>query len=146
MTLEQIMLVLQLSIGPVIVISGVGLLLLSMTNRYARVIDRCRSLSQIIHNENYSGHKSKYQLDIFVKRASILRLSIIFASFSLLFAAFLIICLFIISLFELTALFLIVIVFSACLVSLILSLIIFIVDINISLRALKIEVTVDEKD
>jgi len=34
MTLDQIIPVLQLSIGPVIVISGAGLVLLLMTNRY----------------------------------------------------------------------------------------------------------------
>ena len=36
---------LQVAIGPVIFISGVGLLLLTMTNRFARVIDRTRSLA-----------------------------------------------------------------------------------------------------
>ena len=34
------------SIAPVIVISGVGLLLLSITNRYGRAIDRARLLAQ----------------------------------------------------------------------------------------------------
>ena len=38
--------VLQVAIGPVILISGVGLLLLSMTNRFGRVIDRARSLAR----------------------------------------------------------------------------------------------------
>jgi hypothetical protein len=36
--------VLQTAIGPVILISGVGLLLFSMTNRSGRVIDRARLL------------------------------------------------------------------------------------------------------
>ena len=36
--------VLQVAIGPVILISGVGLLLLTMTNRYGRTIDRARHL------------------------------------------------------------------------------------------------------
>jgi len=35
-TLTQLIPVLQVAIGPVILISGVGLLLLSMTNRYGR--------------------------------------------------------------------------------------------------------------
>lgn len=38
--------VLQVSIGPVILISGVGLLILSMTNRLGRVIDRGRILDR----------------------------------------------------------------------------------------------------
>jgi Protein of unknown function (DUF2721) len=36
--------VLQVAIGPVILISGVGLLLLTLTNRYGRTIDRSRLL------------------------------------------------------------------------------------------------------
>jgi hypothetical protein len=34
--------ILTASIAPVIVISGIGLLLLSITNRYGRAIDRAR--------------------------------------------------------------------------------------------------------
>src|ERR1017187_2945916 len=38
--------ILTASIAPVIVISGVGLLLLSITNRYGRAIDRARLLAR----------------------------------------------------------------------------------------------------
>jgi hypothetical protein len=40
---------LQIAIAPVILISGVGLLLLSMTNRLGRTIDRARQL--VMQNE-----------------------------------------------------------------------------------------------
>ena len=43
-SLEQIIPVLRDAIGPVILISGVGLLLLTMTNRLGRAIDRARQL------------------------------------------------------------------------------------------------------
>ena len=43
--LQEIIPVLQVAIGPVILISGVGLLLLTMTNRLGRAIDRSRSLA-----------------------------------------------------------------------------------------------------
>ena len=36
--------VLQVAIGPVILISGIGLLLLTLTNRYGWTIDRSRQL------------------------------------------------------------------------------------------------------
>lgn len=36
---------LQLAVGPTILISGVGMMLLSMTNRFGRVIDRSRQLT-----------------------------------------------------------------------------------------------------
>ena len=46
-SVAQLIRILTASIAPVIVISGVGLLLLSMTNRHVRVIDRRNSsLSQ----------------------------------------------------------------------------------------------------
>ena len=44
--LSDIIPVLQVAIGPVILISGVGLLLLTMTNRLGRCIDRARQLAQ----------------------------------------------------------------------------------------------------
>ena len=42
--LKELIPVLQVAIGPVILISGVGLLLLTLTNRYGRTIDRARQL------------------------------------------------------------------------------------------------------
>jgi len=44
-SVEELIPVLQTAIGPVILISGIGLLLLTMTNRLGRVIDRARGLS-----------------------------------------------------------------------------------------------------
>jgi hypothetical protein len=41
---NQLIQFLQLSLAPVTLISGVGLLLLSMTNRFARTTDRARGL------------------------------------------------------------------------------------------------------
>ena len=43
-SLEQIIPELRDAVGPVILISGVGLLLLTMTNRLGRASDRARSL------------------------------------------------------------------------------------------------------
>ena len=44
MTLAELVPVLQVAIGPVILVSGVGLLLLTMTNRLGRILDRTRLL------------------------------------------------------------------------------------------------------
>ena len=43
-SLAPIIPVLQVAVGPVILISGVGLLILSMSNRFGRIIDRTRVL------------------------------------------------------------------------------------------------------
>ena len=42
--LSELVPVLQTAVGPVILISGVGLLLLSLTNRFGRAVDRTRQL------------------------------------------------------------------------------------------------------
>jgi len=141
MLLEQIVPALQLSIGPVIVISGAGLVLLSMTNRYARVIDRARSLAEALRQ--ISGGKNQRiqsQIQIISRRARNLRLAIVFVSTSLLLAAVLVIALFLIALFDLHAVGLIMGLFILCMGALSIGLIIFILDVNDSMSALKIEI------
>ncbi|MBU0482752.1 MAG: DUF2721 domain-containing protein [Proteobacteria bacterium] len=146
MTLEQIVPVLQLSISPVIVISGAGLVLLSMTNRFGRVIDRARILAQLLRTDSSSeSHQVRSQLLILTRRARLLRVSIALASLSLLLAAFLVIGLFIVALMNLEAASLIIILFISCMSSLILGLLFFIADVNVSLSALQLETEL-EKD
>jgi hypothetical protein len=84
------------SIAPVIMISGVGLLLLSMTNRYSRVIDRARDLVKDIDviQEPQRPQLLLEELQIIYRRARILRLAIILASFSILFVAVTVLSLF----------------------------------------------------
>ena len=141
MGLSELVAVLQLSIGPVIVISGVGLVLLSMTNRYGRVIDRSRILSATIQQaDGMDEQKLQRQLAVLMQRARLLRLAIALASLSLLLAAFLIIALFLVALLQLHAVALIIVLFTSCMVCLIAGLVVFLVDINVSLAALKLEV------
>ena len=45
--METLIRILHASISPVALISGVGLLILSMTNRFARVTDRLRELAAV---------------------------------------------------------------------------------------------------
>ena len=139
-TINELIPVLQTAIGPVILISGVGLLLLSMTNRLSRVIDRARNL--LSYSETVAGpprQKTLAQIDILWSQARLIRLAILFAAISLLCAALLIIILFITALFGIEDAWLLSIIFVACLGSLITSLIVFITDINRSLSAFKVE-------
>jgi hypothetical protein len=48
--------ILTASIAPVIVISGVGLLLLSISNRYGRAIDRARLLARELGESDSEAH------------------------------------------------------------------------------------------
>jgi len=131
---------LQMAIGPVIVISGVGLLLLSMTNRYGRVIDRSRKVCDGLRADGAGEHRFSDQLKVLLKRARLLRLSIILASCSLLLTAFLIIFLFITAMSGLQETRGIVALFVVAMLCLITSLMVFIWDINLSLGALQLEV------
>lgn len=147
MSLDQIVPVLQLSIGPVILISGAGLILLSMTNRYGRVIDRARILAESIREAAGSGApRFQSQLQILMQRARLLRMAIAFTSASLLLAALLIIALFLVALIGIKSALLIIILFTACMLSLIAGLIIFIADVNVSLSALKVETDVENNE
>lgn len=141
MYLDQIVPMLQLAIGPVIVISGAGLVLLSITNRFGRVIDRSRSLAE--SKQGLSDNKKNNidnQLVIMMRRARILRAAIAFASLSLLLAAFLVIALFLVEIAQVEAALFIVIIFICCMGSLIAGLLFFIADVNVSLSALKVEI------
>ena len=132
--------VLQTAIGPVILISGVGLLLLTMTNRLGRAIDRARLLvGEYAQASHMTRPAIEAQLKILYRRARAIRLAIALSSVSALTAAILIILLFVTALWAIEIGWLIVIMFVLCLSSLIVSLALFIHDINRSLAALKLE-------
>jgi hypothetical protein len=132
--------VLQVAIGPVILISGVGLLLLTLTNRFGRAVDRSRTLGREVREVGEAERRRlTSQVEILYRRARVIRLSIIMAAMSVLLAAFLIIVLFVAALTRLEGGFIIVLLFICCLLSLIVSLVAFIRDIQLSLHALKLE-------
>jgi hypothetical protein len=145
LSVAQLIPVLQTAIGPTILISGVGLLLLTMTNRLARTIDRTRTAARELPESGAPDHvKYVAQLRILWKRARLIRLSITLASLSALFAAILIIVLFVTALLQAENVWLICALFIICLICLIGSLAVFIHDINLALAALKFEM--DGKD
>ncbi|PYJ03967.1 MAG: DUF2721 domain-containing protein [Verrucomicrobia bacterium] len=132
--------VLQVAIGPVILISGIGLLLLTLTNRFGRAVDRSRQLAHEMRDLPDSGRQRlARQVEILYRRAGLIRLSIIMAAGSVLLASVLIIALFLTALLKLEVGLLISLLFIACMVSLIVSLVAFIRDIHLSLVALKLE-------
>jgi len=139
-SIRELIPVLQTAIGPVILISGVGLLLLSMTNRLSRVIDRARNLLAVSErSEGVVRERALAQLDILWHQARLIRLSILLAAISVLCAALLIILIFVLALFKLDDAWLISIVFVAGMLALIGSLLAFLTDINRSLTAFKVE-------
>ena len=137
---HEIVPVLQVAIGPVILISGVGLLLLTMTNRLGRAIDRARQLARDLPAAT-DAHRPPLlaQIRIIYRRARVLRLTITLASASVLLAAVLIIALFFTALFGWERGLVVSLIFIGAMASLIASLVAFIYDIHLSLVALRLE-------
>ena len=140
-TLQQLVPVLQLAIGPVILISGVGLLLLSFTNRLGRLIDRAR----LLHRERISGPAPererllREQIELIDRRAGIMRHSIGLAALTVLLVSVLILVLFVAALFQLEAGVAIVCLFGLGVLALIGSILGFLREITLSLEAVRLE-------
>src|SRR5215470_14018500 len=100
--LRELIPVLQVAIGPVILISGIGLLLLTLTNRFGRAVDRSRQLVREMRElDQADRQRLQGQVQILYRRAGLIRLSIILAAVSVLVASVLIITLFLSALFRL---------------------------------------------
>lgn len=139
-SLHEIIPVLQVAIGPVILISGVGLLLLTMTNRLGRAIDRARQLAgELQKPANQNREHMLEQVAIIYRRARLLRLAIGLAGFSVLLAAVLIVTLFLTALWHWENGLVVSLIFIGCLCSLVASLAFFILDIQLGLVALRME-------
>lgn len=143
-SLHELIPVLQTAIGPVILISGVALLLLTMTNRIGRVIDRARALHGSLATVGTDERDAVVaQLRILARRASVLRRAITLATVSVLLAALLVISIFVFALAGIDDARLLVLTFVGCLLSLIGALFEFLRDLNHSLSALRLELGTD---
>ena len=135
--LESLTRVLQASISPVALVSGVGLLILSQTNRFSRVTDRLRDLA--IEREGASAKHPGLdrQIEIFLKRARLLRLAVGAALLCALFASVMVLVVFVIAVFDIAAQALVLLLFAVSLVSLICSVLLFLWDMHLSLQAVE---------
>jgi hypothetical protein len=140
MRFSELIPTLQISISPVILISGIGLLLLSMTNRLGRVIDRARQIAGARRQaESGSEKRVEEQFQMLIRRATLLRRAIILSVVSVLVAALLIITLFVTALARSDLGWPIVVLFTFAMITLIASLVFFIQDLNLSLEAMKLD-------
>lgn len=139
--LKDLIPILQTAVGPVILISGIGLLILSMTNRYTRIFERTHHIVTKLPAATAEERKNLIaQLRVILKQAYVVRAALTLAVLSVFWTAVLIISLFISVVFQLGFPIWIATLFILTLSCLIGSLIMFIVDINMSLSSLKIEV------
>ena len=131
----------QSTISPLVLISGVGLILLSLTNRLARTIDRSRGLVSEIQNDNSNDKENKrIQLRILVKRSYLLKYSITSISFSILSSSLIIPVLLIMYLFQIDLSLLGKMFFLFSIIGIIFSAIFLFIDVSLTLKALEIEV------
>ena len=122
---------LQLAVSPVILISAYGLLLLSMTNRLGRAIDRGRLLRR------EETPTQALQLGIITQRAKWIRSAILFMGIAILLTALLVLTLFLSVLLGFDVRILVSSLFILSISCLAVSLWFFIADIFGSLRALE---------
>lgn len=132
--------ILQTAISPVTLISGVGLLVLSMTNRFARTTDRARELARAARKEPAELAENLHvQIQILYRRSRILLYAISLALTSVFFISVVIVSLFVGSVLNLDQHIWIGILFTLSLLSLAASLVLFIHDMTLALQALKLE-------
>ena len=147
MLISQLLPTLQVAIGPVVLISGIGLLILSMTNRFGRVIDRGRILArELAEVQTQDQVHIEAQLQILTRRAEYLRRAITAASISVLLAAVLIIAIFITAILNIEDAWLIGLLFVCSMGALIFSLISFLQDLNQLLLAFKLDIGMAPRD
>jgi len=138
---DDLIKVLQASFAPCVLISGLGLVLLTMTNRLARPIDRIRLLCQDLKGSSGEDKKMlQEQVAIFYKRCRILQTAIALITASIFFASVIVLVLFSAYILHINPEVLVKLFFIASLISLIASLLFFMLDIRLTLNSIKIEV------
>ena len=141
MTLSHATSVLQLAVSPAIIISACGLLILSMSNRLGRAIDRARLLTRERAAESDMRKKNiDQQMDILIHRCGLIRSSILSCSICILLTAILILALFILTSAEVDAGLIVAVIFCGSIVSLAVALVFFTCDVFLALRAMETEI------
>lgn len=133
--------ILQASIAPCVLISGVGLVLLALTNRLGRPIDRVRELcTEFRRVPAEEKAVLTHEIQILYRRCHLLRLSVIFAALSIFAVAMIILAFFATYAFDLWIPNLVEVLFTSSLICLMISLGFFLADVHQALGSLRIEV------
>lgn len=133
----------QLAITPVILITGLGSLLLTMTNRLGRIVDRTRILAGQARTAPAGGEERAHiesQLRILFRRARLVRMAVSLAALSMFVSGLLVVAIFLSALLGLEAGPVLLALFIASIGLLLSALVYFLRDINMTLNALGLEV------
>ena len=144
--LSDVIQYLQAAVSPAIIISGVSLFLLVLTNRLGRVLDRGRALKKELdtltreHAEPAEILDVEAEIALLARRSHLIKYSIIFSTCCTLFASLLILFIFFLHLIGASSTeFPVSIAFFLSLSSLVVGKVIFIIDTIQSLDAFQIE-------
>ncbi len=140
-SLSSLLPIIQLAITPVILISGMGALMITLTNRMARIVDRTRAVAEAIPAADADERQHlESQLDIMWSRSLMMRRAVTCNGLSMLLACLLIVALFGAALFDWNIKGAVLALFGASIVMLTASLVDFLRDIYVSLHALHLQV------
>jgi hypothetical protein len=139
---EKILPLIQLSISPVILISGLGALVISMTTRMGRIVDRTRNLAGLARQQPGGAERThiENQLNIMYRRAKLMRLSMTLVALSMFVSGLLIMLLFAGELLGAQLGIVILSTFALSVLFMLAGLAAFIRDVFVSLQALNAEV------
>ena len=141
MNIDDLIHILQGSIAPCILISGVGLLHLAMTNRLGRASDRIRALCREIDTAPQKEIENiKQQIAIFYRRCKYLQTAIFLAATSIFCISLVVLMLFFTFIFNWSIIPTIKLFFGLSLMCLVASLACFLFDIRATLNSLKLEI------
>ena len=131
--------VIQLSVAPVFLISGVGALLAVLTGRLGRTIDRARLLKAALPESDGIAHARIHQeLNVLAHRAKLIYLAILLGSTSALLVCFVIVSLFISALAHYPISTIVGTLFIAAMLALIAALLLFLREVFLATRVLRI--------
>ncbi|WP_404425355.1 DUF2721 domain-containing protein [Nibricoccus sp. IMCC34717] len=139
---DTILPLIQFAITPVILISGLGSLVIAMTNRLGRIVDRTRLLAtQARPTSGPERANLEAQIKIMFRRAKIMRWAMTLVVSSMFVSGVLIALLFASALLHATLAGVILAVFITSVTLMLGGLAAFIADVIVSLKALRVEVT-----
>jgi CBS domain containing-hemolysin-like protein len=137
---ENVAKLIQLALGPVFLISGVGITLNMLTSRLSRIVDRARTLET--QRESTSNEKKLASIDedlkIIFRRTRFINLAIVFGTISALLTALVVTLLFASEFTPLGVGGIIAAMFVAAMVCLSLSFLLFLFEVRIATKSLRI--------
>lgn len=131
----------QSSVAPVFLLSGVAATLGVLTNRLARIVDRARVLEEQLLNHPAAARQLHGDLAVLARRAGYINIAISLATIAALLVALVVVTLFANAFFAAGLAVLIALLFGGAMVSLSAAYIAFFIEIRIAVAALRIGIS-----